>query len=71
MTRLLVDFNCREDTRTIAILHPEEIPDDERKVGSLLTLYEPGSIECEAILRRGEHWEWVADMLDGTIRELG
>jgi len=48
MIRLHVDFNCREDTRTIAILRPMEIPDEQRKVGELVTLYEPGSIECEA-----------------------
>jgi hypothetical protein len=47
-----------------------EIPDEQRKVGELVPLYEPGSIECEAILRHGTHWEWVADILDGTIREL-
>jgi len=32
--------------------------------------YEPGDIECEAIVRHGERWEWVADILDGTIRPL-
>ena len=68
--RLHVDFNCREDTRTIAILRPLEIPDEHKKVGELVILYEPGSIECEAILRHGTHWEWVADILDETIREL-
>lgn len=69
MTRIHVDFNCREDVGTIAILRPQEIPEEERRIGAIITLYEPG-IECEAILRRGERWEWVADILDGTIREV-
>jgi len=24
--------------------------------------YEPGDIECDAIVRRGRRWEWVADI---------
>ena len=69
MARIHVDFNCREDVGTIAILRLRDIPEEERKVGTVITLYEPG-MECEAVLRRGERWEWVADILDGTIREV-
>jgi len=69
LARIHVDFNCREDAGTVAILRPWEIPEGERRVGSVVTLYEPG-MECEAILRHGERWEWVADILDGTIREV-
>ena len=68
MARIHVDFNRREGPRTVAIT-PEEIPEEELKVGAIVTLYEPGDIECEAILHHGTRWKWVADILDGTIRD--
>ena len=68
VARIRVDFNRREGPGTIAI-SPEDVPTDELKVGALVTLYETGDIECEAILRHGRRWEWVADILDGTIRD--
>jgi hypothetical protein len=37
--------------------------------GAKVILCEPGDIECEAILRRGTSWEWVADIVDGTIKK--
>ena len=69
MVRIMVDFNRREDFRTIALASSAEIPEEARREGALVILYEPGDIECEAIVRRGRHWEWIADILDGTIRE--
>lgn len=68
MTRIRVDFNRREGPRTIA-LSLEDVQNEALKVGALVTLYEPGDIECEAILRHGTRWEWVADILDDTIRD--
>ena len=68
MARIRVDFNRREGPRTIAI-SPEDVPRDELVVGAVITLYEPGDIECEAVLRRGTRWEWVADIVDSTIRD--
>lgn len=69
MVRIRVDFNRRESPRTIALGSSADIPEEARRIGALVVLYEPGDIECEAIVRRGERWEWVADILDGTIRE--
>lgn len=70
MTRIRVDFNRREGSGSIAISPNEgEIPEEELKVGAIVTLYEPGDIECEAVLRHGTRWKWVADILDGPIRD--
>ena len=67
MLRILVDVNWREDDRTIVI--PEErVSRDNLLEGKRVILYEPG-MECEAILRRGVQWPWVADIVEGTIRE--
>ena len=68
MVRIAVDFNRREGVRTVALGSSADIPEEARHVGALVTLYEPGEIECEAIVRHGQRWEWVADILDGTIR---
>jgi hypothetical protein len=68
MARIRVDFNRREGPRTVAV-SAEDVPQSELVVGSIVTLYEPGDIECEAVLRHGTRWEWVADILDGTIRD--
>jgi hypothetical protein len=70
MARIQVDFNRREGPGAIAISPAEgEIPSEELKVGAIVTIYEPGDIECEAILRHGTQWNWVADILDGTVRD--
>jgi hypothetical protein len=68
MLRILVDINLREDHRTIAIL-PENVLEKELNVGARVILYEPG-MECEAILRHGEIWKWVADIVEGTVKEI-
>jgi hypothetical protein len=68
MVRIRVDFNRREGPRTVAI-SPEDILPEDLRVGAIVTLYEPGDIECEAVLRHGTRWEWVADILDSTIRD--
>jgi hypothetical protein len=68
MLRLHVDMNNREDQRTIVI--PSRYVSAEGLVaGERVILYEPGDIECEAIVRRGASWEWVADIVEGTIRK--
>jgi len=55
---------------TVAINNPlEKIPEELRKEGTRVIVYEVGT-ECEAILRRAEgQWEWVADIVPGTVRE--
>jgi hypothetical protein len=68
MARIRVDFNRREGPRTIAI-SAEDVSQDELRVGAIVTLYEPGDIECEAVLRHGTRWEWVADIVESTIRD--
>ena len=68
MIRLEVDINRREGHRTIVI--PEQsVLGKDLKVGTTVVLYEPG-MECEAILRHGKDWPWVADIIEGTIKKL-
>jgi hypothetical protein len=66
MLKIAVDMNLREDQRTIVI--PKLVPMKELTVGTKVILYEPGDIECEAIVRHGKSWEWVAEIVEGTIR---
>ena len=47
---------------------PKLVPMKELTVGTKVILYEPGDIECEAIVRHGKSWEWVAEIVEGTIR---
>jgi hypothetical protein len=68
MLKIHVDMNLREGPRTI-VVPPRQMPMDGLTVGAKVTLYEPGDIECEAIVRDGTTWEWVADIIEGTIRE--
>lgn len=69
MLRISVDCNSREGLRTIVVpsdrMDPTDLVDGRRVV-----LYEPG-MECEAILLRGKIWPWVADIVDGTVKEVG
>jgi hypothetical protein len=64
MLRIAVDFNLREGPRTIVL---RSLPAGVT-VGTKVVLYEPGDIECEAIVRRGDIWDWVADMVEGSIK---
>ncbi len=69
MLKISVDMNLREDHRTI-VIPPESILAEDLIVGDRVVLYEPGGdIECEAILRHGTSWKWVADIVEGTIVE--
>jgi hypothetical protein len=67
MLKIAVDMNLREDHRTI-VIPPQQVPASGLAVGAKVVLYEPGDIECEAIVRHGETWEWVADIVEGTIK---
>jgi hypothetical protein len=69
MLRICTDFNTREGPRTI-VLAPQVIPQGGLVEGTRVILYEEGDIECEAIVRRGDTWNWVADIIEGTIRKL-
>lgn len=68
MLRLEVDINLREGDRAI-VIPSQSATGKELRVGERVVLYEPG-MECEAVLRRGKAWPWVADILDGTIKEM-
>lgn len=66
LVRIMTDFNWREDYLTIVL--PNGVPAEVLVPGTRIILYEPGDIECEAIVRRGETWPWVADIVEGTIK---
>ncbi|MBI2739176.1 MAG: hypothetical protein HYX38_21870 [Rhodospirillales bacterium] len=67
MTKIEVDMNLREDVFTI-VVPLQLVSEFQLKVGDRVLLYEPGT-ECEAILRHGKQWPWVADIVEGTIRD--
>ena len=71
MLRVFIDCNRMVGPRTVAIHSPEDqIPEELRKEGTRVILYEPG-MECEGILRRTERpWEWVADIVAETVRDI-
>jgi hypothetical protein len=68
MLRIRVDVNEREEPHAVAI-QPDWAPAESLRVGESVVLYDPG-MECEAILRHGKRWEWVADVIWQTIREV-
>jgi hypothetical protein len=74
MLKFYVDFNSCEgvDTAVVVRLDTElnaGISEDQMEVGSRVLLYEE-TMECEAILRLGSYYKWVADLLVETIRHL-
>jgi hypothetical protein len=69
MLRIGVDFNTREGPRTI-VLTEQNVPPEILVEGTRVILYEEGDMECEAVVRKGDTWDWVADIIEGTIRRL-
>jgi hypothetical protein len=76
MIRLHVDYNEREllkeDVQTIVVElggKNSDIPQTDLKEGARVILSD-GTMECEAVLRHGRDYEWVADMIRGTSRDL-
>lgn len=69
MIRILNDFNLMEEDRAV-VLHVEHTPPEVLVPGTRVILYEPGQMECEAIVRRGKQFAWVADMIEETIKYL-
>jgi hypothetical protein len=67
MLRISVEMNLREDRRTV-VIPSKLVPMNQLTVGTNVILYEPGDIECEAIVQRGKSWEWVAEIVEGTIK---
>ena len=56
-----------EDERAV-VLHVEHTPPEALVPGTRVILYEPGDIECEAIVRRGKQFAWVAEIIEETIK---
>ena len=68
MIRLMTDFNARDGDGAAAL--PSDAPAEVLVPGTRIILFEPHDFECEAIVRRGEFREWVADIVEGTIKSL-
>ncbi len=69
MQRIRVDMNHQEDHNTIVITS-QCVPAEGLSVGVRVVIYEPdGDIECEAVVRHGASYQWVADIVEGTIRQ--
>jgi hypothetical protein len=68
MKRIRCDVNSREGYDALVIF-PEDVPPEGLSIGERVIVYEPG-FECEAIVRHGAYAEWVADVVEGTIRDL-
>jgi len=73
MLRICVDFNCVEDIDKVVIrtdiemnesLAPTEFHENLRVV-----IYED-DLECEAILRPGKIFPWMAQIIPGTFRDV-
>lgn len=67
LVRIRADFNARDGY--LGILLPDDAPAQVLVPGTRVILYEPGELECEAIVRRGERCPWAADIVEGTIKD--
>ena len=67
MIKVSNDFNLMEDGRAVVL--NSSTPAEALVPGTRIILCEPGQFECEAIVRRGKAWPWVANMLDGTFKD--
>lgn len=68
MLRIHVDTNSREGV-TASVIPESEVPNEDLIFGRRAILFETG-FEGEAVLRRGEQWPWVADIVGGTVENL-
>jgi len=76
MLAFYVDYNSRErfpDGRqaihvAIGTINPPSL-ENKLTVGLRATLYDE-EIKCVGILRRGKYYDWVADIVPGTVRDL-
>ena len=66
MVRIPCDCNEREDTRTL-VVSEEHVIKHALTPGDRVLLHEPGA-EYVAVLRRGQIWPWVADIIE--IRDV-
>lgn len=70
MIRILNDFNKIEGLRGngwAVVLHIEHTPPEALVPGTRVIVCDPGQIECEAIVRPGKHYPWVAEIIEDTL----
>src|SRR6185312_11694361 len=68
MIRLATDFNTTENG---AIVLPDSAPAGALVPGTRVILFRPKEFECEAIVRRGAAWPWVAEIVSRTRKCYG
>jgi hypothetical protein len=66
LVRIRADFNARDGY--LGILLPDDAPAEALAPGARVILYEPGELQCEAIVRRGERCPWAAGIVEGSIK---
>jgi hypothetical protein len=75
MLRLHVDYNEREllqegiETIVVYMEENKDVSSNAMQVGEHILLSD-GITECQAILRHGVNYEWVADIIEGTTIDL-
>ena len=76
MIKVHVDYNerelLREGIETIVVDlggKNAEISTESLEEGARVVLSD-GITECEAVLRHGRDYDWVADVIEGTTRDL-
>jgi len=73
MMKVLCDFNKTEGSRGVdyaVVLHPKATPTEALVVGKRIVVIQPGEIECEAIVKHGRHHQWVAEVVEDSMRFL-
>jgi hypothetical protein len=74
MLRIYVDFNAREvhpHVESVAIpLHTDRAEEYKAHLfeGRRVIIFDEGT-ECEAMLRRGTSFPWVADIIPNTLKD--
>lgn len=68
MIRLATDFNTTENG---AVVLPDSAPAEALVPGTRVILFRPDEFECEAIVRRGAAWPWVAEIVRRTKKCYG
>lgn len=68
MIRLATDFETRENG---AIVLSNDAPAEALAPGTRVIFFKPDDFECEAIVRRGAAWPWVAEIVPRTKKCYG
>ena len=70
MIKIINDFNKMEGSRGnhwSVVLHVEHTPPEALVVGRRVIVSTPGESECEAIVKRGKYYPWVAEIIEETL----